>query len=111
MAALEARNARALEINGKVGRGGRGGLKAGVREMEDRHKRELRRQRTDEIRTGLAVLAGAYRDRLGADGPRETEAAARAIDLIQTVAVDLAFNPGEMLFLQALLVRLGRLSA
>ncbi|MCU4187417.1 ATP-binding protein [Acidiferrimicrobium sp. IK] len=109
MAELEARNARALEVNGKVGRGGRGGLKAGVREMEDRHKREVRRQRTDELRTGLAILAGVYRDRLAsASTPGAQRAAAEAVGLIAGLGAALANNPGELLALQALLARLGR---
>ncbi|MDQ2725681.1 MAG: AAA family ATPase [Actinomycetota bacterium] len=108
LAALEARNARAMEVDGKVGRAGRAGLKTGVRDLEDRHKRALRRLRTDELRSGLGTLAGAYRDRLGSAQPRQAAGAAQAIDLIQAVAVDLAFNPGETLMLQALLVRLGR---
>jgi DNA polymerase-3 subunit delta' len=109
LAALEARNARALEINGKVGRGGRGGLKAGVRELEDRHKREVRRQRTDELRTGLAILAGAYRDRMvAAATPAAQRAAADAVALIADLGAGLANNPGELLALQALMARLGR---
>jgi DNA polymerase III subunit delta' len=106
VAALEERNARALEVNGKVGRAGRGGLKAGVRELEERHKREVRRQRTDELRTGLAALAGVYRDRLAEPG-RE-RGAVEAVGLIDGLAADLAFNPGEGLALLALFVRLGR---
>lgn len=111
MANLEARNARALEVNGKVGRGGRGGLKAGVRELEDRHKREVRRQRTDEMRTGLAILAGVYRDRLVASAtPAGRRAAADAVALITDLGAALANNPGELLALQALMARLGRRS-
>ncbi|MDQ2728056.1 MAG: DNA polymerase III subunit delta' [Actinomycetota bacterium] len=109
LAALEVRNARAMEVDGKVGRAGRAGLKTGVRDLEERHKRALRRLRTDELRSGLGTLAGAYRDRLGNDQPRRAADAAQALDLIQAVAVDLAFNLGELLMLQALLVRLGRL--
>lgn len=112
LAALEERNARALEVNGKVGRGARGGVKAGVRELEDRQKRELRRQRTDELRTGLAILAGAYRDRLAAaTRPEAQRAAGDAVGLIHRLGADLANNPGELLALQALLARLGRLGA
>lgn len=112
LAALEERNARALEINGKVGRGARGGVKAGVRELEDRQKREVRRQRTDELRTGLAILAGAYRDRLAAaTRPEAQRAAGDAVGLIHRLGADLANNPGELLALQALLARLGRLGA
>jgi DNA polymerase-3 subunit delta' len=110
LAALEARNARAMEVDGKVGRAGRPGLRVGMRELEERHKRELRRLRTDELRWGLATLAGAYRERLGSDQPRRLAAAAQAVDLVQAVAADLAFNPGDQLMLQGLLVRLGRLA-
>lgn len=110
LAALEARNARAMEVDGKVGRAGRPGLRAGVRDLEERHKRALRRLRTDELRSGLGTLAGAYRDRLAPGQPRLATSAAAALDLIQAAAVDLAFNPGETLMLQALLARLGRLT-
>jgi hypothetical protein len=122
LAALEERNTRAVEVNGKVGRGARSGVKAGVRETEERHKREVRRQRTDELRSGLATLAGAYRDRLGAvgDSPLTASAAStawtastasvvEAVGLIDALGADLAYNPGEGLALLALLVRLGQL--
>lgn len=108
LAALEERNIRAMEINGKVGRAGRSGLKVGMRETEERHKREVRRQRTDELRSGLAALAGAYRDRLNAGGAT-TAQAVEAVGLIDGLGADLAYNPGEGLALLALLVRLGRL--
>lgn len=107
--ALEERNFRAAQVNGKVS-GGKAALRAGARELEERHRRELRRQRTDELKAGLAVLAAAYRDRAAAGGPG-TAPALRALALIQQLAVDLAYNPGELLALQALLVRLGRLEA
>ena len=105
MAALEQRNARATTVNGKVGRAARGGLKAGVRELEERHRRELRRQRTDELRTGLAILAGAYRDRLADAATRDR--AMEAVATIDRLGADLIYNPGEVLALQALLARLG----
>lgn len=35
---------------------------SGRKEMEDRHKREVRRYRTDELRSGMVVMAAAYRD-------------------------------------------------
>lgn len=109
VAALEERNARALEVNGKLRN--RAGLKSGLKELEERHRRELRRQRTDELRAGLAVLAGEYRDRAaqaGADAA-VVERSLAAVQLIQKTAETLAFNPGELLLIQALLVRLGRL--
>ena len=36
----------------------------GRKQIEDGHKREERRWRTDDLRFGMATLAGAYRDRL-----------------------------------------------
>jgi DNA polymerase-3 subunit delta' len=77
--------------------------------METRQRREVRRQRTDELRAGLAALAGAYRDRLSAaeDDQRLTRAL-RAVDRIDRLGRDLQYNPGELLQLQALLTRLGR---
>jgi DNA polymerase-3 subunit delta' len=108
LAVLEERNARAAEINGKVGRAGRAGLRTGVRELEERHRRELRRQRTDELRTGLAILAGAYRDRLADESTRD--AAGDAVMAIDRLGADLIYNPGELLALQALFARLSRVS-
>lgn len=105
MAALQERNARAAEVNGSVGRGSRGALSAGVRELEERHRREVRRQRTDELRTGLAILAGAYRDRLA--DPVTRPAAVTAVRAIDALGAALAYNPGELLAIQALLVTLG----
>ena len=37
----------------------------GRKAIEDRHRREQRQVRTDELRAGLATLASAYRSRLG----------------------------------------------
>jgi DNA polymerase-3 subunit delta' len=109
LAALQERNARMSEINGKPARG-RGGGQPGVRELEERHKREVRRQRTDELRAGLAALAGAYRDRLVRGGPGSAEAA-EAVGLIQQLYENLQYNPSEQVQLQALLVGLGRLGS
>jgi DNA polymerase-3 subunit delta' len=142
-AALEERNARSVEVSGRGG--GRAGtrvaramLTSGVSEMETRQRREIRRQRTDELRAGLATLAAAYRDRLaggndgsgeatrgggrgpgerGRDGTRprqpgyRTGAHLRAVDYIDQLARDLQYNPGELLQLQALLTKLGRLGS
>ncbi|MGH9078194.1 MAG: ATP-binding protein [Acidimicrobiales bacterium] len=117
VAALEVRNARALEVNGKLGRH-RAGTKAGVKELEEVHRRQVRRQRTDELKVGLAVLARAFQDRYrpgppGASAGLTPTAARRAVAagaLVQRLAADLAHNPGETLALQALLLRLGHLA-
>jgi DNA polymerase-3 subunit delta' len=76
-----------------------------VRDLEERQKREVRRQRTDELRTGLAILAGAYRDRLV--DPATRDRAVAAVNRIDRLGADLIHNPGELLALQALLGRIG----
>lgn len=83
------------------------GDRPATKEVEARHRREERRARTDELRAGLATLAGHYRDRLaaGVTGPE----AARCLDAV--AAIDAANealirNPNEVLWLQALLLRL-----
>ena len=114
-AALEERNARAAAVTGagrsgrSRGRAAKGMLEAGVAELELRQRREQRRQRTDELRSGLATLARAYRDRLvGAGDTGRLTATLGAIDRIDQLGRDLQYNPGELLQLQALLTRLGR---
>ncbi len=106
LAALEARNIRAAEVTGRAARPARGGAKAGVKELEERHRRELRRQRTDELRAGLTALAGAYRDRLA--DPRRAGTALAALEQVHATAVALQYNPGELLLLQGLLARLSQ---
>ena len=89
------------------------------KEIEDRHHREERRWRTDELRAGFAVLAGAYRDRLVALGAPHavppawsgrTEERVRelagAITVVERSAAELIRNPNESLLLEAMLVRL-----
>ena len=115
--ALTERNARNAEVVGS-GRAAKGraratkaALNAGVADLEERHRREQRRLRTDELRTGLAVLAAAYRERLtrsaGVDARRRA-AAIDAIGHIDRAVKNLQYNPGELLALQALLGRLSR---
>jgi DNA polymerase-3 subunit delta' len=82
------------------------GLRGGAarREMESRHKREVRRFRTAELRFGLATLAGAYRDAVAMaarPGPL-----VEALTRIDEAAVNLARYPNEALLLQALVARL-----
>lgn len=79
---------------------------SGRKEVEARHKREERRARTDELRFGLAALAGAYRDRLATAA--DVRAVLGAVDAIGAANEALAHNPNVTLLLQALLVRLGR---
>ncbi|HTN81683.1 MAG TPA: hypothetical protein VMK16_18580 [Acidimicrobiales bacterium] len=99
---LVARQRReADELKERIEQSGERG--SGRKELEDRHKRELRRHRTDELRFGLSTLAGSYRDRLVGGGGR---ADARAVDMIQNLLEELIRNPNETLQLQALLLQL-----
>lgn len=82
------------------------GLRGGgqLKELEKRHKREVRRHRTAEIRFGLAVLAGEYRDRLATAADPTGHLA--SLQGVQETAEALIRNPNETLLLQALVVGL-----
>ena len=83
----------------------RGERGSGRKAFEARHKREVRRHRSDELRSGLAELSRRYRDEFVASG---APAAATAIDDIARTAAGLVRNPNERLQLVALFGRLGR---
>lgn len=73
---------------------------SGAKDLESRHKREVRRHRTSELRFGLATMAGVYRDRLTtADDPSPH---LRALAAIQAAAEAIGRNPNELLLMQAL---------
>lgn len=72
---------------------------SGRKDIEDRHKREVRKIRTDELRFGLAVLSRRYAQRLASGGGAETVA---AINRIRGVNEELIRNPTEALLLQDL---------
>ncbi len=88
----------------------------GRRQVEERHRREERRWRTDDLRMGLAALAGVYRDRLtalvAAGGPRnpgadaERRRAVAHVEAVGAAAAALGRNVQEGLLLEALLVEL-----
>lgn len=89
----------------------------GRREIEERHRREERRLRTDELRAGFAELAHAYRDRavekvndpsVHANG--RVRDFSLACDVVGAAAVELVRNPNELLMLEALFLRLSVLS-
>jgi DNA polymerase-3 subunit delta' len=81
---------------------------SGRREMETRHKRELRQYRTDELRFGLATLARRYHQAIAAGDPRQGPV--DAVGRIRDASEALIRNPNEALLLQALFVRLSPLS-
>ncbi|MHB8288462.1 MAG: hypothetical protein ACYDEY_04350 [Acidimicrobiales bacterium] len=86
----------------------------GRKELEERHHREERRWRTDEIRSGLGALAGACRDRLiEIIGDRDSivvnpdaSRLLRSVASVNAASRALVRNPNEPLLLQALLVKI-----
>lgn len=104
VAALQARQAAEVaEVEDRVSRTGERG--AGRKVLTERHKRELRRLRHDELRFGLATLAGAYGDAL-TSGRAEPGPCIDAVAAIQAAAEAMVRNPTEALLLQDLLLRL-----
>lgn len=81
---------------------------AGRKELEERHKREVRRVRADELRFGLAGLAAVYRDAVVEGGSPHIDRAGaiQAIAALDDAGEALIRNPNETLLLQGLLVRL-----
>jgi DNA polymerase III subunit delta' len=77
---------------------------AGRRDLEARHRREVRRFRTAELRFGLAALAAAYRDALVAHGARRDVVAACA--RIDAAAIALDQYPNETMLLLSLATHL-----
>ena len=106
MAPLVARQeAEAAELDERIKELGERG--SGRKRLEDRHKREARRYRTDEIRAGFAAMSRRYRDEMvtAARPARAIE----AISLIAEADRALVRNAGERLQLVALFLRLGAL--
>jgi DNA polymerase-3 subunit delta' len=82
-----------------------GGRGSGRSRLEASHRRALRRHRTDDLRFGLATLAGRYRDALVGSGA-DVAARVAAVDAVNAAAEALTRNPNEPLLLQALFLRL-----
>ncbi len=89
----------------------------GRRQVEEGHKREERRWRTDDLRFGLAALAEVYRARLvdtvGADrgthsagSAAEGRRAVQQVEAIHQASAALDRNPNESLLMDALMVEL-----
>ena len=98
---VQARHAEeVIELEARIERYGERG--SGTTQLVDRHRRELRRHRTDEIRFGLATMAARYRDELTVQ-PR---LALDAIEAIEDSHTSMERNPNETLLLHALLIRL-----
>lgn len=94
--------AEVAELDARVERYGQ--RASGAADLEKRHKREARRLRTDEMRLGLAALAGAYRDEMVvAADPSDAMA---GIEAVQRAAASLVLNPNEELLLLNLVLAL-----
>lgn len=97
------------ELNARVARYGERG--SGKKQLDERHKRELRRHRTDELLAGLATTAGVYRDALVSGDIARPGAIVDAVASIHEAMGTLERNPNEALLLQALLWSLHGLPA
>jgi DNA polymerase III subunit delta' len=102
LAARQAQEVSALEA--RVAATGERG--SGRKQIEEHHKRELRRHRVDELRSGLGVLAGAYRDALVRGQLPRPDAGVTAVTRIHAALEAMERNPNETLLLQALLLDL-----
>lgn len=94
------------ELNERIERYGQRG--SGAKQLEERHKREIRRLRTDELRMGLGALAATYRDEMAVSADPSRYVA--ALDAIQETAERLIRNPNEELQLLALALELPSLN-
>ena len=81
---------------------------SGRKDLEARHRRELRQFRTEELRFGLATLATRYREAIVAGDDRS--GLLDGIDALRHTQDALVRNPNEALALQALLLRLPSLA-
>lgn len=80
---------------------------SGRKALEERHRRELRRHRTDELRAGLVAMARTYRDVLiEHHEARRPDAFIHAVERIHLTMRHLDRNVNEALALQALLYEL-----
>lgn len=90
---------RALEESAKL----TGLTAAETKRLDDRHKREVRRLRTDELRSGLRAVCDRYRAELVNNSDVRF---ARAVLDIEAFARELVRNPNEQLFLSGVLCAL-----
>ncbi len=83
---------------------------SGRKKVEDRHKRELRRHRTDEIRSGLRIMTLVYADALKeatqSTAHHLTDSYVRAVKTLRDASTALSLNVNERLLLENLLMGL-----
>ena len=98
---IELQAAEVTALDERIARYGERG--SGKKALEERHKRQLRRHRTDEWLAGLSVIAGEYRNALVSGGLQRPEPVADAVGEIHQAMGAFERNPNEMLLLQSLL--------
>jgi DNA polymerase-3 subunit delta' len=96
----ERQAAEIVDLDERIARYGERG--SGRKTLEERHKRELRRHRTDELLAGLTVIAGSYRDAM-IEGTGDPGQIAAGITRIHVAMEAFERNPNEALMLQELL--------
>ncbi len=85
----------------------RAGLSTTVpKDMTDRHRREERRARADELQAGLAALAGRLREAMGEGTAGAGEQTAEGLTRVGAARDALVRNPNERLLLTDLLLGL-----
>jgi DNA polymerase-3 subunit delta' len=89
------------ELDERIARYGERG--SGKKTLEERHKRELRRHRTDELLAGLTVMAGSYRDAMVDGTAGDPTQVAAGVTRIHAAMEAFERNPNEALMLQELL--------
>lgn len=100
---IDARHAEeAIELQERIDRYGQRG--SGKKDVEDRHKREVRLHRNAELKLALATFAAVYRDAL--PSARRPDIVAEGLRRIDAAALALERFPNESLLLQALLAHL-----
>ena len=103
LTALKARHeGEIIELQDRIERYGMRG--SGKRELDERHRREVRRHRTVELRFGFATMLAAYRDAVAA-GPDDGHRAAAVIaasNRVNAAVEALQRAPNETLLLHAL---------
>jgi DNA polymerase-3 subunit delta' len=102
VAPLSARHeAEVAELEARIAQMGE--RHSGRKTLEDRHKREIRRYRSDDLRQGLAAMARTYRDAYVNGALTRPDAMDQAVSHIHRSIAALELNPNETLLLQALL--------
>ena len=77
------------------------------RDLAERHKRELKRLRDDELRAGLTALQAGFRTAMAGPDPLLAGRAMAAISAVAEANEALIRNPSTALLLQALFLRIG----